>query len=219
MMANKFDIFISYRRKGGYDTAKLLYDRLKLEGYSVSFDIDTLVNGNFDTELEQRVEECKDFLLVLSPGIFDRFSVENPDYDPENDWVRREIACALKTNKNIIPLALKDFVPPKSLPDDVKEIMRRNAIDLYPIYFEAAFKKMMSFFVSKPNLLIKHQKKIFSVAAIIFLTLAGFLFYQMQETEKAQISVIKAEKERAKERTLDSIQQAREQAREQRRQQ
>jgi len=30
-----FKIFISYRRSGGYDTAKLLYEKLKLDGYSV----------------------------------------------------------------------------------------------------------------------------------------------------------------------------------------
>ncbi len=65
---HKYDIFISYRRKGGYDSAKLLYDRLRIDGYNVSFDIDTLVNGDFDTELEQRVADCKDFLLILRRG-------------------------------------------------------------------------------------------------------------------------------------------------------
>jgi hypothetical protein len=50
---SKFKIFISYRRKGGYDTAKLIYERLKMDGYSVSFDLDTLENGNFGNELEK----------------------------------------------------------------------------------------------------------------------------------------------------------------------
>ena len=112
-MSSKFNIFISYRRKGGFDTAKLLYDRLRIDGYSVSFDIDTLENGNFDNELEKRVKRCKDFLIVLSPGIFD-FSEAN--YDAKDDWVRREIACALKADKNIIPLMLDDFVYPRRLP-------------------------------------------------------------------------------------------------------
>jgi hypothetical protein len=72
-MAKKFDIFISYRRKGGFDSAKLLYDRLRLDGYSVSFDMDTLERGDFDSELESRVKKCRDFMVVLTPGIFDRF--------------------------------------------------------------------------------------------------------------------------------------------------
>ena len=63
---NKYDIFISYRRDGGYDTAKHLYDLLTRDGYSVSFDIDTLRNGDFDIELLKRVEECVDFILILN---------------------------------------------------------------------------------------------------------------------------------------------------------
>lgn len=36
-----YDIFISYRRRGGFETAKHLYDLLTKDGYRVSFDIDT----------------------------------------------------------------------------------------------------------------------------------------------------------------------------------
>ncbi len=67
-----YDIFISYRRKGGFETAKHLYDLLTKEGYRVSFDIDTLRNGDFDTELLRRIDECRDFILILSEGALDR---------------------------------------------------------------------------------------------------------------------------------------------------
>jgi hypothetical protein len=213
-MSKKFEVFISYRRKGGYENAKLIYDRLRLDGYSVSFDIDTLVNGNFDAELENRVNDCKDFLLVLSPGVFDRFFELNPDYDPENDWVRREIACALKTDKNIIPLAVDGFTFPKSLPGEVKDIMRKNAVDLYPKYFEAAYDKMKSFMISKPNWAIKHLKKIIAAASILFIALAVFSFFtinRLQEEAKIAVEIEKA-------RTLDSIKQIREKRMEQRQQ-
>jgi hypothetical protein len=212
----KFEIFISYRRKGGYDTAKLVYDRLRIDGYSVSFDIDTLVNGNFDNELEQRVNDCKDFLLVLSPGVFDRFFESDPNYDPENDWVRREIACALKTNKNIIPLVLEGFTFPKSLPEDVKDITRKNAIDFYPKYFEAAYEKTKSFLISKPSWAVKHKKKILSFTFIAFFALAVFSYLMIsQKDSDLQAALQKAEVEKDTERTrvLDSIQQRREQRR------
>jgi len=212
-MSKKFEVFISYRRKGGYDTAKLLYDRLRLDGYNVSFDIDTLVNGNFDAELEQRVTDCKDFLLVLSHGVFDRFFETNPDYDPENDWVRREIHCALATNKNIIPLAIEGFAFPKSLPDDVKDIMRKNAIDLYPKYFEAAYEKIKSFMVSKPRFIVKFRKIIISAISIAFLAIAALSYLTISELRKEKIAV-----EEEKKRTLDSIKQVREQRLEQRQQ-
>ena len=60
----KYDVFISYRREGGYDTAKHLNDLLVRDGYNVSFDIDTLRNGDFDTQLLDRIEQCKDFILI-----------------------------------------------------------------------------------------------------------------------------------------------------------
>jgi hypothetical protein len=208
----KFEIFISYRRKGGYDTAKLIYDRLRMDGYSVSFDIDTLVNGNFDVELEQRVNDCKDFLLVLNPGIFDRFFVSKDDYDPDNDWVRREIACALKTDKNIVPLAMEGFVFPKSLPAEVKGITKKNAIDIYPKYFEAAYDKIKSFLISKPNWMVRHKKKIISCVSIVFLALVASLYFTIS---KKDLELQKANTEKAR---LDSIRQAMEQRREQRRQ-
>ena len=38
MPTKPYDIFISYRREGGYETARHIYDLLKRDGYSVSFD-------------------------------------------------------------------------------------------------------------------------------------------------------------------------------------
>lgn len=51
----EYDIFISYCRKGGYYTARLLCDRLTQMRYSVSFDLETLRGGKFNTQLYQRI--------------------------------------------------------------------------------------------------------------------------------------------------------------------
>jgi regulator of replication initiation timing len=215
-MSSKFNIFISYRRKGGFDTAKLLYDRLRIDGYSVSFDIDTLENGNFDNELEKRVKRCKDFLIVLSPGIFD-FSEAN--YDAKDDWVRREIACALKADKNIIPLMLDDFVYPRRLPADIKDITRKNAVDLNPKHFEAAYEKLKQTFLrSKPTWKIRYKKKIrIFIASLIFVFLAYLTYllltvYQQKNSEikEAQIATQKADSVRIEReiefaRSVDSL--------------
>ncbi len=217
LMGNKYNIFISYRRKGGYDTAKLIYDRLRMDGYSVSFDIDTLENGNFDNELEKRVKKCRDFLIVLSSGIFDCFSED--DYDAKDDWVRREIACALKAGKNIVPLMLDDFAYPKRMPNDIKEITRKNGIDLNPKHFEAAYEKLKQTFLrSKPHWKIRYQKKIRrSIAGLITvcaICLAYFLFtiYQQKnlEVKEAQMAAQRAdamriEREVEFERAIDSL--------------
>jgi len=196
---SNFNIFISYRRKGGFDTAKLIYDRLRMDGYSVSFDIDTLENGNFDNELEKRVKKCKDFLIVLSPGVFD-FSETN--YDPKDDWVRREIACALKAEKNIIPLMLDDFAYPRRLPADIKDITRKNAVDLNPKHFEAAYEKLkQTFLSSKPNWKIRYKKKIRSFiitlisAFLIYLAYLLLSIYQQKnlEIKEAQMATQRAD--------------------------
>ena len=203
-MSNKFEIFISYRRKGGYDTAKLLYDKLRIDGYSVSFDIETLEKGNFDRELENRVTDCKDFLLVLNPGIFDRFS--DPDYDPEDDWLRMEIANALKQNKNVVPLILEGFDYPKTLPDDIKGVTRKNSIDLSPQHFEGAYARMkQAFLTSKPSWAVEHKKKIIVCVSIVFLALLAFLFFtifaissqkdlELQKAKMEADSIIEAKK-------------------------
>ena len=65
---SSFDIFISYRREGGYDTAQLLYDRLTQKRYRVSFDLETLRGGKFNTQLYSRIEQCTDFLVIFEQG-------------------------------------------------------------------------------------------------------------------------------------------------------
>ena len=118
-MADRHDVFISYRRVGGFETARILYDHLCDRGYSVFFDIETLRNGRFNTALYGKIEECTDFLVVLSPGSLDHCA-------DEDDWLRFEIAHALRKEKNIVPVMTRGFeMPgPRSLPEDMPFLRR-----------------------------------------------------------------------------------------------
>ena len=130
----KYDVFISYRRQGGYDTAKHLNDLLTRDGYKVSFDIDTLRSGDFDVQLLKRIEQCKDFILIVDEHAFDR--TLNRTFDRTKDWMRNELAYALKKDKNIIPVFLsgvKGF--PEGLPDDIKGVMTKNGPEYNRYYF------------------------------------------------------------------------------------
>ncbi len=120
--AQQYDIFISYRREGGYDTAQLLYDRLTQMRYRVSFDLETLRGGKFNTQLYRRIEQCSDVLVIMS-----RDSL-NLRENQEDDWFRLEIAHALKHKKNIVPVFLRDFKFPQKgeLPEDIADLVNYN---------------------------------------------------------------------------------------------
>ncbi len=143
------DIFISYRRKGGFETAKHLFDLMVRDGYRLSFDIDSLRSGDFDTELLRRIDQCTDFIVILSEGVFDR-SVD-PDFDREKDWLRIELAEALKAGKNIIPVMLGGFTDfPSDLPEDIAAVTRKNGPKYDNYYFDAFYEKLLQFLHSKP---------------------------------------------------------------------
>lgn len=145
-MANKYDIFISYRREGGYDTAKHLNDLLVRDGYKVSFDIDTLRSGDFDTQLLNRIDQCKDFILIVDRHAFDR--TLDPNFNPQNDWLRCELAYALKKNKNIVPVFLSGVTGfPANLPKDVAEVTKKNGPEYNRYHFNAFYEDLKKRFI------------------------------------------------------------------------
>lgn len=149
-MEKKYDIFISYRRKGGYETAKHLYDLLTRDGYSVSFDIDTLRNGDFDVSLLIRVEECKDFILIVDQHAFDR--TVDKSFDRKKDWMRCELAHALLHKKNIIPIMLAGVDGfPDNLPEDVVAVTKKNGPRHTMYYFDSFYKKLCTDFLESSN--------------------------------------------------------------------
>lgn len=146
----KYDIFISYRREGGYDTAKHLYDLLTRDGYKVSFDIDTLRNGDFDTSLLNRIDECKDFILIVDAHAFDR--TLDPQFNPQNDWLRQELAYALKKGKNIIPIFLNGVNGfPENLPSDIKGVSKKNGPEYNRYYFNDFYNTLKNRFVTSKS--------------------------------------------------------------------
>lgn len=140
-----YDIFISYRRDGGEQSAKAIYDRLRDNGYNVFLDVETLRSGAFNEKLYSVIEECSDVLVILSPQSLDRCT--NND-----DWVRLEISHALKCNKNVIPIMLRDFKFPEVLPQDIDALRYQNGIQASVEFFDAFLQKLYSFMKSKPGI-------------------------------------------------------------------
>ena len=123
-----YDVFISYRRDGGVDPARML--ALKLEGpaygYKVFFDQDSIRQGVFNQVIFKAIDECRYFVLVVTEGAFDRCA-------EEDDWVRQEVERALKAGKTIVPVAPypeKSCAFPKDLPPSMAGLANLQIAEL-----------------------------------------------------------------------------------------
>lgn len=161
----QYDIFISYRRDGGDVIAHVLYERLTQMGYAVFQDIESLRSGKFNTAIYEKIEQCKDVILVLPQNAFERC-------DEEEDWLRKEIVCALKNKKNIIPVMLRGFSWPDKLPEEIEEVRYYNGLAANTEYFDQFFEKLCDFLVSK-NLAFSKNKKFGQKHYLRMVLLAG----------------------------------------------
>ena len=143
------DIFISYRREGGFETAWYLFEHLKRDGYRVTFDLDSLRNGRFDEALLARIDECTDFIVVLSKGCFDR--TVDPNFPQENDWMRRELGHALEKKKNVIPILLGGYETPRQLPPDIDKVRHMNGPSYSKEYIDSFYGKLKTFLQARPR--------------------------------------------------------------------
>ncbi len=115
-MAKKHDVFISYRRDGGIDLAMHINDKLKLHHKRKPFmDIEDMRAGKFNEQLYERIDECKNFVLVLSENSLDRCV-------NEDDWVKKEVLYAMSKGKNIIPVKTQGFKFPDNLPQELRAL-------------------------------------------------------------------------------------------------
>ena len=163
-MEKKYDIFISYRRTA-FETANLLATRLKALGYSVFFDLEEMNQGKFNEQLLFRIEQCKDFIIVLPPDALDR--CHNQD-----DWVRKELLCAMANNKNIIPVLLEGFDWPENMPAGLENLRLYQAVMPLPItYYDMQIKRIRTYLKAKPH---KRTMRIISIClASLLLVLLG----------------------------------------------
>lgn len=184
----KYDIFISYRREGGYDTAKHLYDLLTRDGYRVSFDIDTLGDGDFDKQLYERIEQCRDFILIVDQHAFDKCIDGNVPKD--EDWLRCELSYALENGKNIIPVFLsgvKGF--PDNLPNDIAGIVKKQGPEFNRYYFNDFYRGLKKRFLHKPMSLYGKRILFITVMAAV-LCVSAYLIsrpapkYKFKETNE-----------------------------------
>ena len=134
------NVFISYRRDGGAETARLLRYELKDRDFRVFLDVEDLPAGQFDEYLLKAVADSNNLLLIVSKNAFE-------GCHSEEDWLRKEIRQAISFNKNIVPLVKEDATPPRvdALPADIKGIARLNCVKYSHDYYSGTIQKLLSF--------------------------------------------------------------------------
>jgi hypothetical protein len=117
-MTNNYDIFISYRRDGGAQYARILQLMLIQRGYKVFLDYDELTDGVFSDKIVAAIKEAPVFMLVLSKGSMTRCA-------NDGDWVRKEITLAVEQGKHIVPVNPDNGFDgfPEGMPEKLKDFI------------------------------------------------------------------------------------------------
>lgn len=129
-------IFVSYRRDDSEGEAGRLYDDL-IEMFgdrSVFMDVTDITAGrDFRKAIDENVAQCGVLLAVIGPGwVNARNESGARRLDDAGDFVRLEIASALKRDVPVIPLLVHGARMPRpdQLPDDLKDLAYRNCVEV-----------------------------------------------------------------------------------------
>jgi hypothetical protein len=136
-------IFINYRRDDVPGVAGRLFDylALKFPRRSLFMDVDAMKPGiDFAKQLDTQISQCQALLAVIGPhwlNAKDKAGARR--LDAEKDYVRIELASALKRAIPVIPILVDGATMPRedTLSDDLKPLARRHALELRHTRFNA----------------------------------------------------------------------------------
>ena len=155
-------IFISYRREESRWSARSLHDRLsaRFDRNQIFMDIDAIAPGDdFINVIEKTVGECDVLIAVIGSHWLTCVDEQGGRrLDNPEDFVRREIATALKRDIRVIPVLVDRASMPRStdLPDDLKPLVRRNALEITDTGFDDDCRRLG---VAIEEVLEKHKRE------------------------------------------------------------
>jgi TIR domain len=129
-------IFLSYRREDSEGQAGRLYDDLVavFGPDSVFMDVAAIQPGrDFRKSIDQSLNSCGVFLSLIGKSwLTAKDTSGQRRLDDPADFVRIETGAALKRDIPVIPVLVQGASAPKpdQLPDDLKELAFRNAVEL-----------------------------------------------------------------------------------------
>ena len=142
-------IFISYRRDDTEGQSGRLHDELarRFGEDSVFMDVVDIEAGrNFREVIDENVASCSVLLTLIGPSWLDAKDKDGRRrLDDPIDLVRLEISAALKRRIPVVPILVHEARMPKSeqLPDDLKELAHRNALELTHARWDSDFKVLI----------------------------------------------------------------------------
>jgi hypothetical protein len=154
------NIFISYRRDDTSGHAGRLYDRLR-ERFPgrVVMDVASIELGaDFVEEIERQLGSCLVFIELIGhewATITDRDGRRR--LDEPGDFVRLEVAIALRRAITVIPILVEGAIMPdgSSLPDDIAPLVRHEALAIVESDFdnnvERLIRRLESIFGTTPD--------------------------------------------------------------------
>ncbi len=129
-------IFISYRRSDSQGESGRLFDDLVRQfGKSAIFmDVVGIDAGrDFRRAIDDSVQSCSVLLAMVGP-LWLQAADEQGSHrlDDETDYVRLEIAAALRRDIPVVPVLLRGAKMPRSeqLPEEIADLAYRNAVEL-----------------------------------------------------------------------------------------
>jgi tetratricopeptide (TPR) repeat protein len=143
-------IFISYRREESRWSARSLHDRLaaSFDRKQIFMDIDAIALGeDFVKAIERTVAKCDVLIAVIGANwLTSKDDQGDRRLDNPEDFVRMEIATALRRDIRVIPVLVDGALVPRSaeLPDDLKPLARRNALRISDTSFDGDCQRLVA---------------------------------------------------------------------------
>lgn len=129
-------IFISYRRSDSAGYAGRLYDRLAQHfgPERVFMDVEGIEPGtDFVVAIERAVGSCRVLIVLIGDEWLTITDAQGKRrLDDPHDFIRLETGAALTRDIRVVPVLLDGAVMPDAdaLPDDLKALVRRHAVEL-----------------------------------------------------------------------------------------
>lgn len=129
-------IFISYRRSDSAGESGRLSDELsaRFGAHQVFMDVDAIQPGrDFRKAIRENVGGCSVLLAIIGPEWAETKTVAGGRrLDDENDYVRLELATALRRDIPVVPVLIRGAQMPRvdQLPEEIRELSYRNSVEL-----------------------------------------------------------------------------------------